>query len=91
MTVQTIDLLKTPTDLKKLLSFITKGEEVLLTEGAKLIAGLSRWRHRRGNACPDCMSARSGPATISTRRFPMSSGRARNETPAGYTHLHLVG
>ncbi len=38
MTVQTIDLLKTPTDLKKLLSFITKGEEVLLTEGAKPIA-----------------------------------------------------
>jgi len=38
MTVQTIDLLKTPTDLKKLLSLITKGEEVLLTEGAKPIA-----------------------------------------------------
>ena len=38
MTVQTIDLLKTPTDLKKLLSFITKGQEVLLTVGAKPIA-----------------------------------------------------
>ena len=38
MTVKTIDLLKTPTDLKKLLSLITKGEGVLLTEGAKPIA-----------------------------------------------------
>jgi len=38
MTVKTIDLLKTPTDLKKLLSFITKGQEVLLTVGAKPIA-----------------------------------------------------
>jgi len=38
MTVQTIDLLKTPTDLKKLLSFVTKGNEVLLTEGSKPVA-----------------------------------------------------
>ncbi len=38
MTVQTIDLLKTPTDLKKLLSFVNKGEEILLTEGSKPVA-----------------------------------------------------
>ena len=38
MTVQTIDLFKTPTDLKKLLSLVGKGEEVLLVEGAKPLA-----------------------------------------------------
>ena len=38
MTVQTIDLLKTPTDLKKLLFLVGKGEDVLLVEGAKPLA-----------------------------------------------------
>jgi hypothetical protein len=42
MTVQTIDLPQTPTDLKKLLSFVNKGEAILLTEGSKPIEDAKR-------------------------------------------------
>jgi antitoxin (DNA-binding transcriptional repressor) of toxin-antitoxin stability system len=38
MTVQTIDVLKAPPDLEKLLALVTKGHEVVLTEGAKPVA-----------------------------------------------------
>lgn len=40
MSTQTIDVTKAPTDLKRLLSLVAKGTEVILTEGNTPVARL---------------------------------------------------
>jgi len=74
MQTKTVDIHEAQTHLVELLSLVTAGTEIILTEGSTPLARIVPWQEPP-HASPDYTLAPSGPARTLTTHYPKNSDR----------------